>query len=211
MAVQSVRAFEVVCCECDAKILVQSWEKLRKCGWSGTLNGSCHLCPKCVATKVIGAFKGVPGLLLHERRWNYGATIQGFYQSAEGEWVKWEEAKQTIASLTAELEQIKEKWRFHTVLDGPVCLVQNHARQERIVIAGPAIIKGEVADQRQDELWKEFLATGLVHCGLCGDTGLVSHGVISRSGFTVSIKDRPCICPNGRAIKAQREAAKSDG
>lgn len=39
-------------------------------------------------------------------------------------------------------------------------------------------------------------------CGLCGNTGVIRmSGVKSPAGFPVPPVTKPCICPNGRAIK----------
>lgn len=38
-------------------------------------------------------------------------------------------------------------------------------------------------------------------CGLCANTGFISHDAISPAGVKIHLDPRPCICPNGRAVK----------
>ena len=50
------------------------------------------------------------------------------------------------------------------------------------------------------DLWyEEFVSNNL--CGLCGNRGLISTQVRSADGVECGFTDKPCICPNGRAIK----------
>ena len=51
----------------------------------------------------------------------------------------------------------------------------------------------------------EFVVKGL--CGLCGNTGKISHVVKSPIGDNAVLLDAHCICPNGRALKG----AKNEG
>lgn len=41
-------------------------------------------------------------------------------------------------------------------------------------------------------------------CGLCANTGLISHDVVSPAGTKIHLEPRPCICPNGRAAKRRQ-------
>jgi len=48
-------------------------------------------------------------------------------------------------------------------------------------------------------IWWEFVNRD--HCGLCGNSGWIdTRGVRTAAGYEVGVR-RPCICPNGRAIK----------
>lgn len=70
---------------------------------------------------------------------------------------------------------------------------------------------------KSNELWKEYVVmidglTGkatISICGLCGNTGRISalNGVVTPRGDLVPTINLPCICPNGRVIKAQNENA----
>ncbi len=55
-----------------------------------------------------------------------------------------------------------------------------------------------------DELWLEFVNKD--HCGLCGNHGTVNTCGNTRTpaGLEVGVK-RPCICPNGRSVRAALE------
>lgn len=64
----------------------------------------------------------------------------------------------------------------------------------------------------QNDLWDEFIVhvpderpgiEKISLCGLCGNTGRLHQiGVRSPAGILLPAIDRPCICPNGRALKA---------
>ena len=55
----------------------------------------------------------------------------------------------------------------------------------------------------EQELWLEFVNRN--HCGLCGNTGYVdTRGVCTPAGLEVGVR-RPCICPNGRAIRRKEQ------
>jgi hypothetical protein len=61
-----------------------------------------------------------------------------------------------------------------------------------------------------DELWLEFLSSdkgdGAVHCGLCGNHGIVcTFGHVRTPAGVECGVQRFCICPNGRALKRQRD------
>lgn len=56
------------------------------------------------------------------------------------------------------------------------------------------------------DLWLEFLDPELHVCGLCGNHGRVDITVKTPAGV-VCRTQKPCICPNGRSIKAQLEGA----
>jgi hypothetical protein len=58
-----------------------------------------------------------------------------------------------------------------------------------------------------EELWAEFITEG--HCGLCGNYGLLTTRVATPRGHWIGVTARPCICPNGRAIKRAVEAKRS--
>ena len=55
------------------------------------------------------------------------------------------------------------------------------------------------------DLWFEFIEKGL--CGLCGNSGFLdtTKSAVSPTGVECGVR-RPCICPNGRAIKAHLDA-----
>jgi hypothetical protein len=57
------------------------------------------------------------------------------------------------------------------------------------------------------DTWLEYAKNG--HCGLCGNSGLISvSGLTTPAGTLVVALERvPCICPNGRAIKYARDKA----
>ncbi|HMP71544.1 MAG TPA: hypothetical protein PKA76_19515 [Pirellulaceae bacterium] len=57
-------------------------------------------------------------------------------------------------------------------------------------------------EKEQNELWLEFNTPDNL-CGLCGNRGRIVHTDKSPAGVETIIVDRPCICPNGRAIKKQ--------
>ena len=64
-------------------------------------------------------------------------------------------------------------------------------------------------------VWEEFLVQVRWHddaapmpvCGLCGNTGIIDTGprgrVTTPAGHPCPVIQRPCICPNGRAVKRQ--------
>lgn len=64
-------------------------------------------------------------------------------------------------------------------------------------------------------LWHEFMVrvkdparpeSSYPVCGLCGNTGIIrTVGVVTPNGIPVDTIERFCICPNGRAMKAERE------
>lgn len=58
------------------------------------------------------------------------------------------------------------------------------------------------------ELWLEFIVEGL--CGLCANTGKITHTVSSSAGNSISLYNRHCICPNGRAIKKHEVLASNN-
>lgn len=41
-------------------------------------------------------------------------------------------------------------------------------------------------------------------CGLCANTGYIEHDAVSPAGTRIHLDPRPCICPNGRAVKKLR-------
>ena len=56
---------------------------------------------------------------------------------------------------------------------------------------------------RARDLWLEFVDPEVRLCGLCGNTGLITHTSISCAGVLAYVENKPCICPNGRAIKKE--------
>ncbi len=52
-------------------------------------------------------------------------------------------------------------------------------------------------------LWQEFAVEG--HCAICGNSGLINSVAHTSAGKRLELKDAPCICPNGRQLKAQRD------
>lgn len=59
--------------------------------------------------------------------------------------------------------------------------------------------KLEAEIKRLQDTWLEFVVSDL--CGLCGCTGYITQAAVSAAGVVVRLHARPCICPNGRAIK----------
>lgn len=54
------------------------------------------------------------------------------------------------------------------------------------------------------DTWIEYARGG--HCGLCGNSGLISMSGLTTPAGTLlaALEKAPCICPNGRAIKHAR-------
>jgi hypothetical protein len=74
---------------------------------------------------------------------------------------------------------------------------------------------------KPEDVWQEFLGPDApyysdisplgaknVHCGLCGNTGVIDTRlrVLTPLGQPCGVR-RFCICPNGRALKAQNDGA----
>ncbi len=65
--------------------------------------------------------------------------------------------------------------------------------------------------ERLRNIWMEFVVND--HCGLCENTGRlhVHHTILAKSAHEsdehIQIGPLPCICPNGRVIRAEAEGA----
>ncbi len=65
---------------------------------------------------------------------------------------------------------------------------------------------------KAEDLWQEFIVNvnysgiSVPMCGLCGNHGFIDTTLYVKTpaGYSCGIK-APCICPNGRSIKHQRE------
>jgi hypothetical protein len=68
----------------------------------------------------------------------------------------------------------------------------------------------------RDELWREFIVEApppkgskdvlesVPVCGLCGNTGIVETFAKTLYGAPCGVR-KPCICPNGRAVKRREK------
>lgn len=52
-------------------------------------------------------------------------------------------------------------------------------------------------------LYEEFIVDN--HCGLCGNSGLINIITYTKTYKKLELNNAPCICPNGRQLKAQRD------
>lgn len=84
-----------------------------------------------------------------------------------------------------------------------VCRAKSGSIADLIVEAvNSFILKPDAAlAQKDEDLWLEFV--GKNHCGLCGNSGVIdTRGKIkTAAGFECGVRQF-CICPNGRAWKA---------
>jgi hypothetical protein len=80
----------------------------------------------------------------------------------------------------------------------------------------PSTLDDFEEEEKENDLWEEYIVEappprGLADsiesvpvCGLCGNTGIVETHAKTPYGAACGVC-KPCICPNGRAIKRKKD------